>query len=658
MSENTEQIQEKGQELGQEEEGRWQKAHAAILKEIKRTRADYAQDRQLAQELTAQLVAATREDDVMDVANREMVAHGLVSLRKDKAEDLESLEEQPYFARVITEENGKNIEFKLGTASFPAERIIDWRKAPISKLYYDYKEGDDFAEEIQGREREGFIKLRRAYQGERNSLHRIETPQGVLVHSPEGWKFHDKNTQFSRTEDHDGHLPPILSLITADQFSLITSNAKKPMVIQGIAGSGKTTVALHRLAWLLHADNSDAKAENCLVVMYNRSLKAYVETTLPELKINGVAIQTYTQWVNDILNDIVGARPRADLERSRELEVFKSSGFCLNLLYEYILKNPHQASKKFEDELFDFYESIVSQDLMWRRWAHLKEILKIQLKQRVLDLQDDSLLLHLIYAEYGFYPVKSRKVLCLLDHLVIDEAQDFGVVEIRALLNALDQERTVTIVGDMGQRIIAGRDAWTWEELLTEAGFAETVPVALTVSFRTTREILELASHVRGEKFDESEKRALRRGPSPSFIRVSEPTVYSLQIAEWIKARLKDSPKAVSAVICRKPKEAAQLVEELRRLGLPSVRLGHRDQFDFSPGITVTNAHQVKGLEFRNVLVVEPSDDNYSPKDGEERNLLYVAVSRAEFRLDFIGMKASGRLLPTIDVADEEIEKN
>ncbi len=646
-------TEEQAKEIGRDEEERWQKAHAAILKEMKRTRSDYAQDRQLAQELTAQLVAATREDDVMDVSNREMVAHGLVNLRKDKSDDLETLAEQPYFARVITEEDDKKVEFKLGTASFPAERIIDWRKAPISKLYYDYKEGDDFAEEIQGREREGIILLRRAYQGQRDRLHRVEMPQGVLTKSPEGWQMQDKSSQFSRTEDHDGHLPPILSLITADQFALITSNVQKPMVIQGIAGSGKTTVALHRLAWLLHEDNSDAKAEKCLVVMYNRSLKAYVETTLPELKIEGVAIQTYTQWVNEILNDIVGPRSRAPLEKNRDLEVFKSSGFCLKLLYDFILKNPHQKSRKFEDELFEFYQDLVGQELLWRKWGDIQAQLKQQLERRVLDLQDDSLLLHLIYAEYGFYPTKNPKVLSLLDHLVIDEAQDFGVVEIRALLNALDQDRTVTIVGDMGQRIIAGRDAWTWEELLKEAGFAETLPVALTVSFRTTREVLEIASHVRGEKFDEHTMRTLRNGPSPSFIPVKESSLYVLQIADWIRARLKDSPRAISAVICRWPKQAARLVEELRKEGLNSVRLGHRDQFEFSPGITVTNVHQVKGLEFRNVLIVEPSDENYSSRNDEERNLLYVGVSRAELRLDFIGMKRPSIFLPKLEKEED-----
>ena len=86
-------------------------------------------------------------------------------------------------------------------------------------------------------------------------------------------------------------------------------------------------------------------------------------------------------------------------------------------------------------------------------------------------------------------------------------------------------------------------------------------------------------------------------------------------------------------------------MEVLRKQGHASVRLGHRDQFDFSPGVVVTNVHQVKGLEFRNVLVVEPSEENYRAGSEEEQNLLYVAMTRAEWRLDFIGAKKQSSLL-------------
>ena len=125
------------------------------------------------------------------------MAHGLTKLRKNKSEGLLSLAEQPYFARVVTEEGGREVEFRLGTASYPDMRIIDWRKAPISKLYYDYREGHDFSEVIQGKEREGMIRLRRSYHGTGDKLNVIETAQGTLTRSDAGWKLKPESQRFS-----------------------------------------------------------------------------------------------------------------------------------------------------------------------------------------------------------------------------------------------------------------------------------------------------------------------------------------------------------------------------------------------------------------------------------------------------------------------------
>ncbi len=643
------------QELGKSEEELWQKVHSAILSEMRQTRSDFEADRRTARDLTSQIVATRRDEDKAALASDEAVAHGLAKLRKNKSSDLEALAEQPYFARVVTLEGDRRIEFKLGTASFPEQRIIDWRKAPISKLYYDYREGEEFCETIQGQEHEGVIQLRRSYQGLENHLQRIETKEGVIVRTDEGWKVQSLHPALSRGEEHDGHLPPILSLITAEQFSLITQNPQKPMVIQGIAGSGKTTVALHRLAWLLHEDNSDARPERCLVVMFNRSLKAYVETTMPELKIPNVPIRTYSQWCGALANDLVGPRPSGSFEKGRDLELLKSSGQCLDMLMQYVSQHPHRPERSFVDDLFDFYDWLSRQDMIWRKWSLVQSQLKEQVVKRVCDSQDDALLLHLVYAEHGYYPAKSAKSLGVCDHIVIDEAQDFGSVEIRALLNALDRDRTVTIVGDVAQKIVGGRDFGGWNQLLKEAGFTDTMPISLTVSFRSTVEVMEIAEHLRGEKFGSQENAASgRRGPIPSFRRVENPTLLAHRIGHWIAARQQDSKRALSAVICRWPKQAAALTEELRKIGYPAVRLGHREQFDFSPGVTITNVQQVKGLEFRNVLIVEPSEENYHPDNEEECNLLYVAVTRAEERLDFLGTQRPTSILPSLAKADEE----
>ncbi len=671
LSEDTSSSEKEAFAIAREEDTRWRQVHAAIVEEIRVTKEDFEKDRTTARDLTSQIVASRRDEDKAALASDEAVAHGLSRLRKEKGSDLSALLEEPYFARVVTEEENRTVEFRLGTASFPAQRIIDWRKAPISKLYYDYKEGDEFGETIQGVDREGLIKIRRGFSGVENELHRIETSKGIIVNTHPGWKFTPKEQALSRTEEHDGHLPSILSLITAEQFALITRDIQKPIVIQGIAGSGKTTVGLHRLAWLLHEDNSDAVAERCLVVMHNRSLKAYVENTLPELKIKNVPIRTYTEWASNLADELIGPRPRALVNRSREIELFKSSSFILGKLHEFVSKTPHSPEVSFVEDLFAFYRSLLTQDLLWRGWDKVKTELKLQLERKQTDLQDDSLLLHLVYAEHGYYPCRNgggvgRKSaidgnrpasggLGQCDHIMIDEAQDFGLIEIRALLNALNEKGTVSIVGDTAQKIVSGRDFGTWEELLKDAGFADTTPIQLSVSYRSTQEIMSLAAKVRGSALTKTELFSSgRHGPAPTWTRVETPEVLPHRVGQWIAARLKDSGKSLSAILCRYPKQAQELVDQLRKLGYPSVRLGHRDQFDFSPGIVVTNVHQVKGLEFRNVLIIEPSEHHYPPPSPDDpstqegQNLLYVAITRAEVRLDFMGSEKTTPLLPKL----------
>lgn len=637
-------TEEEAAQIGKEEETLWQETYVAIVNEIHRQQTAFHENRKLARHLTTEMVATRREEDKIQLVSDELVVHGLTQLHKDQSEKLENLEEQPYFARVTTLEENKEVDFRLGTASFPAQKIIDWRKAPISKLYYDYREGDDFAETIQGREREGFIKLRRSYHGKKKELTVIETAQGNLLRQNGVWKADKAGADAtSRSANHDGHLPPILSLITPDQFKLITREPQKPMLIQGIAGSGKTTVALHRLAWLLHKDNGGLDPAKCLVVMFNRSLKNYIETTLPELNIHGVPIQTFYQWANQIVTEIAGPRPSGVFKKSRELEQFKSSSICLQLLQKYAEGEQTEAPL---ENLFRFYDFAAKQDIFWPKWDAVKEQLKEQVTAKVCEFQDDPVILHLIYAQHGYYPVKDPKSLALLDHVVIDEAQDFGLIEIRALLNAVDSDRTMTIVGDIGQKIVMGRNFKSWEEMLKDAGFEETTPISLTVSHRSTQEIMDIAMHLRTDAIPAG--KASRSGPVPTFIRAQVPQVLPNYAGLWIKKRMEENPNALSAIICRWPKEASALVDALRQIGYPSVRLGHRDQFTFSPGVVVTNVNQVKGLEFKNVLIVEPSDENYGTSGDEERNLLYVAVTRAEARLDFIGCQAPCKFLPVL----------
>ncbi len=632
-----------------EEVERWKRVHADLSESAAHTSGNLEIDRARARELTAELVTSRNEEDKVQLSSDEAVAHGLSRLRQKFTKGFEGLLKQPYFARVVTREGEKTVEFFLGTASFPKHRIVDWRKAPISQLYYNYRQGDEFDEIIQGRERSGVIEIRRGYKGLRDELSAIEIPEGIIQKKNGTWVFEERDHILSRSAGHDGHLPPILSLITKDQYELISHSPKSPVIVQGIAGSGKTTVALHRLAWLLHKDNDDNRPERCLVVVFNKALKAYIETTLPELGINGVAIRTYHQWLGRIAKDFGGGRPYAELKNSVESERFKSSPICLGEIYEYVQKHPERAAGNFDEDLFRFYGWLGAKEIFWPKWQAISKELSAQAKDKLRDQQDDSVLLNLVFAREGCYPCKSQDALCECDHIVIDEAQDFGVVEIRAMLGALGPDKTVTIVGDIAQKIVANRHFGSWEELLAEAGFAETTPIQLNVSHRSTEEIMAVAAHLRSDvDFSESSAKAHRHGPAPTLIPADSYETEPHHIGKWIGERVKEDPNSLTAVICRLPKQAERLTEVLKKIGYPFVRWGHRDSFDFSPGVTITSASQVKGLEFRNVLVVNPTEEQYDPSKDHERSLLYVAVTRAELRLDFICKGRPTRMLPVL----------
>ena len=115
-------------------------------------------------------------------------------------------------------------------------------------------------------------------------------------------------------------------------------------------------------------------------------------------------------------------------------------------------------------------------------------------------------------------------------------------------------------------------------------------------------------------------------------------------LVDWSNRLIKADPNKLIAIICRYPKQAMELKEELEELLSGEVRLGHRDQFSFEPGIMVTNIHQVKGLEFDSVALVEPDEDNYPIRREESRNMIYVGITRTQDDLLLTTVKPFSRV--------------
>jgi DNA helicase-2/ATP-dependent DNA helicase PcrA len=200
-------------------------------------------------------------------------------------------------------------------------RIVDWRHAPVSQLYYRYAEGDDYEEKFGDREVEGHVAVRRTLTIGNSKVQRISAPQGTFVRNQDG-SFRvianrevrlaggqGKATRPTAASKRgilgvgadgegrvDRHLPEISALLDPRQFELISRPDAGLVVIQGGAGSGKTTIGLHRIAFLNYQAPKRFAGERMMVVTTSLGLVAYTAEVLPSLGVEGVTVTTFAKW--------------------------------------------------------------------------------------------------------------------------------------------------------------------------------------------------------------------------------------------------------------------------------------------------------------------------------------------------------------------------
>jgi DNA helicase-2/ATP-dependent DNA helicase PcrA len=199
----------------------------------------------------------------------------------------------------------------------------------------------------------------------------------------------------------------------------------------------------------------------------------------------------------------------------------------------------------------------------------------------------------------------------------------------------------VTIVGDANQKIIPEADFMGWDALARELGVSGATVARLEVPHRSTAPIMALADALVGDA-----PQAGRAGLTPR-LSVVPPEGQIDRLASAIRGFLAERPNAHVAVVCGRAREVDAVLGEvsarLRGDGL-SVRVGQREAFSFSPGVTVTNLRQIKGLEFDAVFALDVNDDRY-PSDDQGRRWLYTLVTRAKDVVHLFSTGAPATLL-------------
>jgi len=641
----------------------------------------------------------------------------------------------PWFAQFALQDDDRCAEYFVGHATSTAERILDWRH-PLALAAAQVEVGDPVelpAPFAQGTK----VIIERAEvkaDGRRLTLVRLVLPDGAftLISTPEGFVDPERVAVARSTS---GDLDDVIGRLTPAQFKLITSSRTAPLIIQGRAGSGKTSVGLYRLAWLTHAE---AESETTVVppgrilmVMFNKALKTYVERTTRSLGLGGVRLDTYHAWALTEVRRGYGGHltPSGELSAKhpnvvrlkKQLGILKAveayvarqtrsvEAWLAGKLAPYDLQGTwlasihestvplaqrlirareaalarraettepavvarltqihavlaHAVSRLigYKDELLSILtdRDLLAAHLPQASAADLDELVAYQtaLQRRApgdrhagptVDFEDLAILLRLMQLKHGGLPnAKQDDTVDLYEHVLIDEAQDFGAVELTAILGAVRSRTGVTIVGDANQKIIPEADFMGWDALARELGVSGATVARLEVPHRSTAPIMALADALVGD----SSHSAARAGLTPRLSIVPSGQIDRLVSA--LRGFLAERPNAHVAVVCGRAREVEAVLGEvsarLRGDGV-SVRIGQREAFSFSPGVTVTNLRQIKGLEFDAVFALDVNDDRY-PSDDQGRRWLYTLITRAKDVVHLFSTGAPATLLqPAID---------
>ncbi|MFF2482535.1 HelD family protein [Paenibacillus sp. NPDC058071] len=256
--------------------------------------------------------------------------------KEERKQRLEIAFREPYFGRIDFEElpDGKRQPLYIGKAGVAKGTgnellVVDWR-APAASLFYSFTGGDDAAsyESPEG-EIEGYVHLKRNLMVRSGELVRLVDS---FTRGQEDEAVTDEFLLYRLGENKDNKLRDIVSTIQHEQDRIIRTERGKALFIQGVAGSGKTTVALHRLAFLLYQYAGRMRAERMVIFAPNRMFLDYISGVLPELGVGDIQQTTFADWALELLeHDIQLENPAETLTYWFELprtaeEAEQSSG--------------------------------------------------------------------------------------------------------------------------------------------------------------------------------------------------------------------------------------------------------------------------------------------------------------------------------------------
>ena len=587
----------------------------------------------------------------------------------------------PYFGRIDfleKKENSKVMPIYIGIHTFydPESRatlIHDWR-APVSSMFYDHELGEAGYRSPSG-EIKGVISLKRQYRIRGGKMEfMIESALTV----------HDDILQKELSSNADDKMKNIVATIQREQNQIIRNEDIRTLIIQGVAGSGKTSIALHRIAYLLYTFRDSISSKDILIISPNKVFSDYISNVLPELGeetvpetsmeqiLSGVLehkykYQTYFGLVNELLE-----KPSSSLINRI---AYKASFGFISELDKFILHIENTYFKAADVKLTKYITIpapfIEEQYLRFNRYPirrrfdamadYMLDMLKIQYTFTVTTTGRNLLKKEIrlmfagnndiqVYKDFfkwtnnpGMFKMRKGHTLEYSDlaplaylhlalegngnqpfrvkHLLIDEMQDYSPIQYKVIQKLFPCRKTV--LGDAGQSVnpYGSSTAETIQKSLTASEIMK-----LCKSYRSTFEITDFAQKIHPNAELEP---VARHGEKPQILQFGSAVEELSGIMGLISTYRKSGYKSLG-IICKTEQQARKMADMLKSYANDISFLSSQSSA-FVQGIVITSAHMAKGLEFDEVIIPQTDERNY--RSEIDKSMLYVAVTRAMHRL-------------------------
>lgn len=594
---------------------------------------------------TMELAEAYREINTQDEHLYELTSSRLF---------LKRIRPKPFFARLIFDKDGKQEDLFVGLKNIDRDGlpfVIDWRVPTASLLYFSSLGKTSYT--APAGEIEVDLKLKRQYR----------ISDGIVnSYVDTNVKIDDEVLQEVLSKNTSSYMTNIVQSIQAEQNAIIRKKPYYSVIVNGIAGSGKTSIAMHRISYILYALKGSITSRNIRIISPNPMFSEYISKLLPELGEENVE----TESILSFMRTFEAIPIKMDASRKEMVEAcftnplrqeevnFKFSTDFYHKVEEYLknldlkkmIKTINFDNMHFTDEEIDKAMK-VTKDVsnIYTKFIKVcsklisdydpyadgktinKQMQKINIRAKTafktMDIMREmyshfgmTLPKKLNYEDipiYGYIEHRTRMLQpnYFIKHIFIDEVQDYDPFSL-CLLKELYPLAVFTAVGDYNQNLLSTQtNLPVLQELLPKAEVDK-----LDTSYRSTYEIVDLSAKIMGGTIQTN---LVRHGEKPLIKKCSKKDLY-----EQVKQIVENHKDSKIAVIVKNDKEAKEYAEILKDFTLIS---NENDTQLLTKNLIITTIYLSKGLEYD--FVILPNVDNKLYNTALDRQNLYVATTRA-----------------------------